>query len=112
MPEPTVSLDELAALSAEPFESRPDAPVTLMDGEGASVALTLRAVRRNPGGTPPRALREAFSLILEDEPGREINAGAFFLHHPAVGTLPPVVVNPIMDTDGDAAGRLYQVVFA
>lgn len=111
MSDAILSADALAQLGPEPFEALVGDPLTVADGKGQAVELTLLRVERRPEAAGPLTQRVPFSLILAGRPGRAINGGAFHLGHEAIGTLPPVQVTRILDAHHEAEGPLYHVVF-
>lgn len=94
---------DLAELSADHFRPHMGETFEILMPEGPPLELALKEVEENPRARMPNSplqRRMPFSVLLTGDPNRSFLTAVLPLRHPALGTLPPLLINRIMPSSG------------
>jgi hypothetical protein len=106
---------DLGELSADHFRPHIGETFAVLLPESPPLEVRLQTVEENPKARMPNAAPESrmpFSLLFTGDPNQSLVTGVLALRHPALGTLPELLINRIMPAGGVLeATAWYQIAF-
>lgn len=104
-----VDLGRLTASDVQPFVKQ----VFTVRSSAGDIPIRLISCEESPAATMPGAPRTAFSMTFRSETDelRLAGDGGYDLSLEGFGTLPSVLISPIVRPGGQREGMFYQVCF-